>query len=137
MACGEYTTPRFAANSGAGLISTANAKRDGTGAIVTILSGDQGTQGTNIDTITIKAIGTTTQGTVRLFLSNGTAFFLLQEIQIPAVVPSAVIPAFSITLPVDIDMPPAWMLGAATENAESFNVIARGNDWDYCNCPTV
>jgi hypothetical protein len=37
----------------------------------------------------------------------------------------------------NVDIPLAWLLAASTENAEPFNIIARGNDWDYCPCPVI
>jgi len=121
---------QYTANTGMQTISIANSALDGTGtlsnAIVTGAS-----NGTIIKTVTIKAQGNTDQGVVRLFIFDGTNNKLASEIEIPAVTQSATDPAFEITIPVDYALKNGWSLKASTEKANTFNIIAEGQDWVY------
>lgn len=114
------STPR----SASALISTANTNRDGTGTIVTLLSG--GATGTRIDDIRIAAIAATTAGMIRFFLSldGGTTNRLLFEIPVSAVSPSGSVAAFQTTLTnLAILLPDSnSQLRVSTNNAESFHV---------------
>lgn len=121
---------QYTANTGMQTISTANSNLDGTGTLSSaIVTG--ASNGTLIKTVTIKAQGNTTQGMVRLFIYDGTNTKLISEIEIPAVTKSANDPAFEITIPVDYALKASWSLKAATQNAETFNVIAEGLNWAY------
>lgn len=113
-------------------VSTANTNRDGTGTLVTVLSG--GANGTRVDDLVVQAVGTTTAGMVRLFLSldGGTTNRLLREVAVSAITPSGTVPAFRAELS---DL--AWLLPdsnaqlrASTHNAETFNiVVTRAGDF--------
>lgn len=124
------STPKFASEAriGIGAISSANTNRDGTGTIVDVLVGVAAN--TRVERVIVQAIGTTTAGMVRLFLHNGTAWFLYREIPIVAITPSATVTAFRDEVLTPDLIPPStsWKLGAAPHNAESFNVIALGGD---------
>lgn len=119
---------------GVALIDTANPNLDGTGAIVDVVAG--GADGTRIDSLRVKAIGTTTAGMVRLFLStdNGVTYQLWREIPVAAITPSATVAAFEEDILLDdpgtskpLLLPSAdYILAAATENAEDFQVFAHG-----------
>src|ERR1051326_122814 len=122
----QYTT-----NTGIAQISTANANLDGTtGTYGTVLTG--ASSGTFIKTVTIKATGNTTHGMVRLFVAKtgGTAK-LIAEVDVPAITKGANDPAFERTIPLDLHLESGGVLKASTENAETFNVIAEGQDWTY------
>lgn len=117
------------------LISTANTNRDGTGTLGTVLTGVAA--GTVVRDVTIQAAGTTTAGMVRLFVSldGGTTKRLIHEISITAATPSATVKAFRTVIYFDgvteksLVLPNASaILYASTHNAESFNVIASGED---------
>ena len=122
---------------GQAAISAANANLDGTGTIVEVVDGQ--TDGVRIDQIEIKADVATTVGMVRLFLSfdSGVTWHLWREVGVAPVTPAAGLQAFSdvINLTTTLDDPPLNLadatvrLGAATENAESFNVFARGGSF--------
>lgn len=87
---------QYTANTGCVTISTANANLDGTGTLGTVLTASAAaTPGTLIKSVTIKAQGNTTAGTVRLFLYNGTTNFLLTEIPVSAVTKSGTAHSFS------------------------------------------
>lgn len=115
---------------GAATIATANTNRDGTGTLGTVMTA--GTNGTRIERVRVQAIGTTTAGTVRLFLHDGTNFHALQELSIAAVTVSATVLAASAEATFGdvrpIVLPSGWSIRASTHNAESFTVTAFGAD---------
>jgi len=125
--------PQYAASPKTGIvnISTANTNRDGTGTIGDVMTG--GASGSRVDTVRVVARGTTTAGMIRLYRYNGTTSFLLKEIPVAAVTPSATVPAFNALVRFLDDDPcylpsSSWKLQASTEKGESFNVFADGAD---------
>lgn len=113
-------------NVAAVAISTANTGRDGTGTLGTVMTA--GANGSAITRVDVVAPGTTTAGMVRLFLDNGSAKFLIKEIAITAITPSASLPGFADSWTPGGDglcLPTGWSLKASTHNAESFNVAAH------------
>jgi hypothetical protein len=119
---------------GVGQISTANTNRDGTGTIGTVFTA--GSNGSRIDMIDVQATATTTSGMIRLFVHDGTTAFLVAELPVVAVTPSATNPAYSqqlntntMTQFLPIVLPTGYSLRASTNNAEAFNVIAFGGDF--------
>ncbi len=127
------TQPQYAAipRSGGVRISAANPNRDGTGTLVTVFSGT--VNGSRVDDITIQAIGATTVGMVRLYLTfDGATNHLIREIPVGAITPTASLAAFSFRL-TDLGwlLPATWVhLRASTHNAEAFNVvITRAGDF--------
>lgn len=125
------TTPQFASSPviGAATIAAANAGRDGSGTIATILTA--GAAGSRVDVLNIKATGTTTAGMVRIYLSNGTTHYLISEIPVSAKTASATGDTFeqAVYWPEGLNLPNGWSLRASTEKAEAFNVIARGGNF--------
>ncbi|MGZ3883222.1 MAG: hypothetical protein ACXVP0_07275 [Bacteroidia bacterium] len=120
----------YTANTGNGLLNTANPNLDGTGAVVTILTA--GSNGSLIKTITIKATQTTTRGMVRLYLTNlGTFVRIIDEVDVPAVIQSSIQPAWGITYEVNWYLQSGYTLSASTENAEPFIVTADAMDYAY------
>lgn len=119
---------------GIGTISTANTNRDGTGTIGTVFTA--GSSGSRIDAIDLQATATTTAGMIRLFIHDGTTAHLINEIPVSAITPSGTLPAWSAQLNTNtmtqilpIVLPTGYSLRAATNNAESFKVIALGGDF--------
>jgi hypothetical protein len=108
-----------------GVLSAANANRDGTGTIVTIATGPA--SGMRIDDITIQATGTTTAGMIRLYLSfdSGTTNDCVLEIPVQPITPSATAAAWQARLTnLAYILPNATaMLRASTHNAENFRVV--------------
>lgn len=125
------TSANYAATpiSASAQISAANANRNGTGTIVSVISG--AASGTRVDDISIVATATTTAGVVRLFISDGTNIRLWQEILVSAVTPSTTVQVWSYTLLNQaLLLKSGWSLQAATNNAETFNVIVtRAGDF--------
>jgi hypothetical protein len=123
-------TPRI----GAAAIATANTNKDGTGTIGTIFTA--GASGSRIDAISLKATVTTTAGAIRLFIYDGSNYFLLTEIPVTAQTSSATSPAWEAQLNTNtmtqflpIILPTGHSLRASTNNAENFNVLAIGGDF--------
>lgn len=125
------TTAQYASTvqNASAQISTANTNRNGTGTIVSVMTG--ATNGTRIDDIYIVATGTTTAGVVRLYVSDGSNIRLWQEILVSAVTPSTTVQVWSYTLLNQaLLLENGWSLQASTNNAETFNIIVtRAGDF--------
>jgi hypothetical protein len=124
------TTPQFYAFGINDIvqISTANTARDGTGTIATLITAPT-PGGCTIESINVRATGTTTAGQVRLFyreISTDT-WRLISELAIAAVTPSATVQTVGGTFATGSIMLPAGAeLGVSTHAAETFNVYAQG-----------
>lgn len=119
---------------GVGQVSVANTNRDGTGTIVTVFSA--GASGSRIDAIDLKAVGTTTAGMIRLFIHDGANARLLTEVPVIAITPSGTLPSWetqlntnTMTQVLPLVLPTGYSLHAATNNAETFNLLAFGGDF--------
>jgi hypothetical protein len=125
------SVPRFIASPivGVAAISAANANRDGTGTVVTVVTA--GVTGTIIDLIRAVATGTTTLGMVRLFIHDGANYRLYAEIPVSAITPSASLPVFEgeYVPRTPLILPSGYSLRASTHNAEGFSVFAIGGDY--------
>jgi hypothetical protein len=117
-------TPRI----GAANIATANANRDGTGTVATLLTG--AATGTRVAEVVVQARVTTTAGMVRLFLYDGTTYRFFDEIAVAAATVSATVKGTRVSaLYNNLILPSAsWSLVVATHNAESIDVVALGAD---------
>jgi hypothetical protein len=109
----------YTANTGTALVSAANSNLDGSGTLVTLLTAIGGTY---VRKITIKAIGETTRGMIRLFnevtVGMFTFTYIVAEFEVPAVIPSATAPSHEAVYEVDLYI--NAVLKVSTENAESF-----------------
>lgn len=125
------TTPSFASTVrvGLGTLATADTARTGTPTdVVTVFTA--GSSGSRIDEINIIATATTTAGVVRLWIYNGTTYYLFEEILVSAITPSTSVATFNTTLTFNNFMlPTGHSLRATTNNSEGFNVIAFGGDF--------
>ena len=128
------TTPNFASTPKAAiaLLSAANTSRAGSGTIVDLLSA--GASGQLVNRVDVTAIGTTTAGVIRLFLHNGTSYFMFEEILVTAITPSTSVAVWSgasakITPAKPFLVPTGWKLAASTHNSESFNATVNGGDY--------
>ena len=126
------TTPNFTSPSrlATASVSAANTNRDGTGTIVTVLTGVAA--GTKVFEVDVQMTVTSTAGMVRLFLSSdtGATWKLFDEVAIAAATASASVKATRVaTQYTNLILPSAsWVLGAATHNAEASVVTALGGD---------
>jgi hypothetical protein len=124
------STPRC----GLSQVSTANTNRDGTGTIVSVLAA--GSNGSRIDSLSIKAVAATTAGMIRLFVTDGAVTRLVTEVPVIAQTPGAATPSWEVQLNTNtmsqvlpIILPTGFSLAAATNNAEVFNVVVYGGDF--------
>lgn len=124
------SAPQFASTAkAAGVsISTADTSRTAPTNVGTLWTA--GASGSRIDEVDITAAGTSTSNVVRLFIYTGTTYFLLQEVLITAITPSATIPAFSTTLTFNnLVLQSGYSLRVTTNNAETYHVTAFGGDF--------
>ena len=128
------STPNFASTPriGVAAVSTANANRDGTGTIPTVITGVAA--GTKIERIVAQATGDPADCTITLFLHDGANFFLWNEIDLgnPAAASTTLMGAHAEILVRDVVLPNAsWSLRAAITAAPTtgvVNVFAFGAD---------
>lgn len=118
--------PAFAVTPkiGVGSVSTTNTNRDGTGTIVTILTG--ASTGTRINEIVIKSTSDPADSIVTLYLHDGTTAWLFDEIDLgnPAA-GSATVTAFRTSLVyTNLILPStSWSLRAAVTAAPTAGVL--------------
>lgn len=126
------STPKL----GRGIVTTSDTSRTApTG--VTIFTA--GAAGSRIDRIQLTGIGATTATTVRLFIHDGTSYFLWQEVAITAVTPSATVQVFStnLTTPNNVALlplvlPTGYSLRATINDTQAgggVNILASGGDF--------
>ncbi len=125
------SSPAFAATAKCAVaqVTAANTNRDGTGTVVAVWTAPA--TGSRIDRLVVKAVSTTTQGMVRLYIHDGSNARLIYELPITPGTPSSVIPAFEQELVFDggLLIQTGYSLRASTEKAETFNIIAFGGDF--------
>lgn len=126
------TKPVFALTPivGVALLSVGNAARDGTGAIVDLITA--GANGARVDKIIVRALEATMPGTIRLFYkAHGGTWSLLDEIEVDKVTPTSATPAFGGVRDMigGLILPAGAKLGAATHNFEDYAVTAFGGDF--------
>lgn len=113
-------------------ISTANANLDGTGVVDTIYTAPTGVNGARIKSVTIKALQGTNEGMVRLYVGETSGTFrLIKEIYIPQTNPGAFDPFFKQVVELDFNLKATYLLGASTQNAESFALTVESVQWTY------
>lgn len=125
------TAPQFAATPKASaviLAATADTSRTAPTTVGTVFTA--GASGSRIDEVWITAVGNSTANQVRLFLYNGTTYYLLKEVLIAAITASASVSSFTTTVIFNnLVLPSGWSLRATTNNAESYAVTALGGDF--------
>ena len=121
---------KYTANTGMGIVTTANTGLDGTGALVTILTA--AANGTFIKTVTVKtqSVGIN-QGMLRLFIYDGVNTRLLMEIDTPIAGRSGPWASFSRIINLNYFLKAGDVLQASTQETKTFNVIAEGYDVSY------
>lgn len=118
------STPRIASVN----VATANANRDGTGTVATLITG--ASTGTRVREIVVQARVSTTAGMVRIFLHDGTTFYFFDEVSIAAATVSASVKGSRISVLYDnLVLPSAsWSVRVSAHNADSMDVTALGAD---------
>lgn len=127
----------FQANTGFGLVYSANPYRDGSGSMEQVLeagSSSSGFKGTLLTALIVKAQQNVNNGMVRIFLetpSYGRTLF--SEIAIPYFEYSATTKSFIFKAPFSLTVQPDTKIYASTENDEKFTVMIEALDWSYLN----
>lgn len=124
------TAPNFAATPRCSSvsISTADTSRTAPTNVGTLFTA--GASGSRIDEIDIAAAGTSTANVVRIFVFNGSTYFLLQEVLITAITPSATVAAFTTAITFNsLVLPSGSSIRVTTNNAETYHVTAFGGDF--------
>lgn len=123
------SAPAFAATPrcSAVTISTAAANnRTGTSASTVFTAGSNGSR---IEEIRLKAQGTTTAGTVRLYIYTGSAYFLLTEVAYSAVTVSGSTPSAESKVSFsNLIIPSGYSVRANIESGV-WDIIAFGGDF--------
>lgn len=113
-------------------ISTANPNLDGTGTMAVIATG--ALNGTRVNSLSIKAVGNTDNGMIRLFIKESRGAIKLQrEFRVPESKQSKVVPAYGrkILFEGGLSLPHDYSLLASTECADQFELITEGYTWKY------
>ena len=124
------TTPNFASTPRCSsvAISIADTSRTAPTNVGTLFTA--GASGSRIDEIDITAAGTSTANIVRIFIFDGSTYFLLQEIPITAITPGAAIASFSTAITFNsLVIPSGYSLRVTTNNAEIYHLSAFGGDF--------
>lgn len=127
------SSPAFAVypEIGHGLVTIANANRDGISGSGYVVISSGASLGTRISEIVVQATGTTTAGMVRVYVSGAgiTNSPLFDEISISAATPSASTKATRVSTTYNnLVLQSGQFLRATTHNAEGINVFALGAD---------
>jgi len=110
-------------------INTANSNLDGTGTITSVIT--SASNGTQIKSVYIQAITTTSEGMIRFFVFNGANYYLIDEIRVPATQKSGTQAAWELAYDLEYSLTPGYSLAVSTENADTFIITATGLDWTY------
>ena len=123
------TTPQFTTLPRTAIVkvTTANTNRDGSGGLSTLAVG--GANGTRISRIVFQATGTTTAGTLRLFVAG----MLYAEIATAGATPSGTVAAESHTLtyiePALVLAPNVALCVCNNNSSETWNIFAECGDF--------
>ena len=120
------------ANTGVGVVNTADPYDfSGGGAVVNVFQAGASANGSLIKAITIKAQQSTHEGMVRLYIYDGTTYWLMREVHIPQTEQSAYVPSFKQVLEMNFNLEAGYYIAASTQNAEGFAITIEGEDCSY------
>lgn len=119
----------------AGPLKTANTAMDGTGTVLTVFTA--GANGSYLQRIIARAVGTNTASVLRVFLNNGSANstlannVLIAETTLPSTTASVVASLQPAEIPLNFAIPPGYKLNVAigTTVAAGYFVSAVGGDY--------
>lgn len=129
------TLAQYTANTAIAQLSSANSSLTGAGSVPVLLAAASGTL---IKSVTIKATEPVSLGMIRLFIGDGVTYSLYKEVSVPVApalsntpTPTPVLQTFEIKLDGGLKLQPGMRLYAATQTANTFNVVAEGLDWSF------
>lgn len=108
-------------------ISTANANRDGTGALGLLKTGT--VNGSRIDFIVMKAIVNTNPGLIRIYIDDGVNIRLWDEAPVGSITASGILRSFRRVVPCFFVLPSGYKLWVSTVNGQAFECFAHGADY--------
>lgn len=113
--------------------STPNTNLDGSGSIASAFTSPGSSNGSLITGITIKALQSTNEGMVRIFLSadGGSTYKLMREILIPETIQSGFEPSFKYVIDEPFYLQPTYSIGVSTQLAQAFGVVVEATSWTY------
>lgn len=119
-----------------GTVTTANTAKDGTGTVVTIFTADA-TNGSRLDTIKVRALGTNVATVLRIFINNGSTNAtaannsLYYDITIAATTNSETAALVDTEIPMDLVLPAGYKINITigTTVAAGLQVTAVGGDY--------
>lgn len=112
-------------------INEANSKLDGTGPTKEVYKSEGNT---TINRVVIKSIQSTTEGMIRLFVSDGKEIVkIIHEERVPARNQTGTVPAYAriVSFPNGLVLQEGFSIIAATQREEKFNIIAEGVAWKF------
>lgn len=123
------STPAFAVTPRVGAVSIATAEASYTAptSVGTVLSA--AATGTRIAEVVVKSVATSAAALVRLFLFDGTTYYLLDEVTIAAATGSATVQQTRVSTTYNnLVLPSGWSLRATISVSQATHVIALGAD---------
>jgi hypothetical protein len=125
----------YITNVGMASITVGTSSMTGTGSTL-LTSATSGANGTIIESLTIKAqADTLSNGIIRIFIYNGTTYYLLSEVFIPFYQTgnSSIYQTFEkkIIFSNKIKLKAGYSLYVSTQNSDAFNILAEGMNWSY------
>jgi hypothetical protein len=123
-------------NIGYGTITTANTALDGTGTVVTVFTADA-TNGSYIEKVNVRHLGTNVATVIRLFLNNGSASttasnnILYTEIAVAANTLTQNGNSIGFSVPLGFMLPAGWKVNATigTTVAAGLGIAINGGDY--------
>jgi hypothetical protein len=120
-------------STGVVVASVANSSLNGNGTIADLyVAQAQGTNGAFVKSIIIKALQSTNEGMIRLFVGDLPANYkLMKDIYIPATNQGGFNTSFKAVIDLNFCLKAGYYIGVSTQNAESFAVTAEAIVWYY------
>ena len=125
------------ADTGVVTIKEGNENLDGSGAMGLLLTANSGSilvGGTVLYKVNIKALESTNEGMIRLFLGNGENKYLLTEIKVPATTLTELQPSFRTECFLNFYLQSGYSVYASTQNSERFNIMITAVGLVNCKC---
>lgn len=116
--------------------TSANTAKDGTGTVATVITADA-TNGTRVEFLRVRALGTNVATVLRVFINNGSTNgtaannALFTEATIAATTLSEVAALVETTIPLDIALPPGYKINITIGTAIAAGLMVAAVAGDY------
>lgn len=118
-------TTQYTANTGLALLNSS-----GTGVVVLTA----GENGCSIESVTVKAIESPSDGFIDIYIFDGvSAFALYSQIKVDATTKSGIAHSYeyNYVFENDFELKPGYILAMVTRQSQLFSVVAEGLNWTY------